>query len=412
LTDPAASAAYDVAVVGGGMVGATLAVALGERGFRVALVEARAPERNWPDDSHDLRVSAITHASQAVFERLGAWPAMVAAGVTPYRAMQVWDAPGFGEIRFEAAELGEPDLGHIIENRVIQAALWGRLEALGEAVRVICPAGVSGLEPAADAGVRRLWLDGHEPLSAALVVAADGARSRVRDLAGLAVEGRPYDQTAVVATVRPAHGHGETAWQRFMADGPLALLPLGEGLFSIVWSTSSAHADELLGASDAAFGAALTQASEGRVGDIVPVGPRAAFPLRLQRATAYVLPGIALVGDAAHVIHPLAGQGVNLGILDAAALVDVLVEARSARRRPGALATLRRYERARKGENLGVQYAMDGFKRVFGNALPPVRLVRNLGLRAANDIGPLKRLFARIALGSLGDLPTLARPGG
>jgi 2-octaprenylphenol hydroxylase len=405
LTDGAGSA-FDVAVVGGGMVGATLAVALGERRFRVALVETRPPARAWPPGSHDLRVSAITHASQRIFARLGAWPAMAAGGATPYRAMQVWDAAGLGEIRFDAGELGEADLGHIVENRVVQAALWERLEAVRQVDR-FCPDAVSGLE-ALPGGGCRLWLRESDPLAAQLVVAADGGRSRLRELADIAVEGWAYEQTAVVATVRPARGHGETAWQRFMPSGPLALLPLGDDLCSIVWSTAPEHAEDLLAMSDAEFGAALTDASEGRVGDVTPVGPRGGFPLRLQRALNYVVPGVALVGDAAHVIHPLAGQGVNLGLLDAATLVDVLSGAREARRALGGLPTLRRYERARKGDNLAVQYAMDGFKRLFGSSLSPVRTVRNLGLRAANEVGPLKRLFA---LGSLDELPSLAAGG-
>jgi 2-octaprenylphenol hydroxylase len=395
-----------IAVIGGGMVGAALACALGQNGFRVVLVEAKLPAEDWPADSHDLRVSAITRASQNLFRNLGAWDAMVAARVTPYRAMQVWDAGGFGEIRFDAADLGEPDLGHIVENRVIQRALWQRLRTLPQ-LQLLCPDSVTGLEPVAEG--MRVWLAGGGALQAQLVIAADGARSRVRDFAGFETKGWAYDQQAVVATVRPAQGHGGTAWQRFLPTGPLALLPLDPGLFSIVWSTTPARAEELLAMDDAAFGAALTAASEGRVGEISAAGPRAAFPLRLQRVVDYVKPGVALVGDAAHVIHPLAGQGVNLGLLDAATLVDVLAGARSAGRPLGSLATLRRYERARKGDNLAVQFAMDGFKRLFSNELPPLRLVRNLGLRLADRYGPLKQLFARTALGGGGEQPTLVR---
>jgi 2-octaprenylphenol hydroxylase len=332
---------------------------------------------------------------------------MVAQRVTPYRAMQVWDAAGFGEIRFEAADIGEPDLGHIVENRVIQAALWQRLERL-EQLQLRCPATLEALETAG-AGPARLKLADAGELTARLVVAADGAASRVRDLAGFAVRGWTYDQSAVVATVRPCAGHGETAWQRFLPGGPLALLPLAADLYSIVWSTTPAHAETLLRLDDAAFGAALTEASEGRVGEISAFGPRGAFPLRLQHASAYVKPGVALVGDAAHVIHPLAGQGVNLGFLDAAMLLDVLVDARQRGRALGGLASLRRYERARQGDNLVMQFAMDGFKRLFGSRLPPLRLARNLGLRAADRLGPIKRLFAEAALGATGERPSLVR---
>lgn len=389
------------------MVGAALAVALLRQGFRVALIEARAPQAEWPRDSHDLRVSAITRASQHLFENLGAWAAMAADRVTPYQAMQVWDAAGSGEIRFEAADLGEPDLGHIVENRVIQRALWRGLDQQ-DRLQLFCPDSITGLQTRAD-GVR-IWLAGGACLQADLVVGADGGNSRVRDFSGFEVEGWPYDQHAVVATVRPALGHGDTAWQRFLPAGPLALLPLNPGLFSIVWSTTPTHAKQLLALDDAEFGAAVTAASEARAGEIGAAGPRAAFPLRLQRATCYVKPGVALVGDAAHVIHPLAGQGVNLGLLDAAVLVDELCAARARGRALGGLATLRRYERARKADNLLVQFAMDGFKRLFGSELVPLRLLRNLGLHAANRYGPLKQLFARSALGGGGDPPSLVRP--
>lgn len=398
----------DVTVVGGGMVGAALACGLAQAGFRVALVEAREPDADWPADSHDIRVSALTRASQNLFVNLGAWHAMAAARVTRYHAMHVWDAAGFGEIHFDAADLGEPDLGHIVENRVVQRALWQRLAQSGE-VQVFCPDSVTGMEPVADG--MRMWLASGGCLQADLIVAADGARSRVRDFAGFELQGWSYDQHALVATVRPAAGHGGVAWQRFLPRGPLALLPLDPGLFSIVWSTAPEHAEELSALDDAAFGAALTEASEGRAGDITAFGPRGVFPLRLQRATSYVKPGVVLVGDAAHVIHPLAGQGVNLGLLDAATLVDVLCDARTAGRALGGLATLRRYERARKGDNLAVQFAMDGFKRLFSNDLPPLRLLRNFGLQAANRYVPLKRLFMRTALGTGGERPSLVQAG-
>jgi len=213
----------------------------------------------------------------------------------------------------------------------------------------------------------------------------------------------------VVANVRTAVPHQETAWQRFLPTGPLAFLPLHDGRCSIVWSTTPEQADSLLALDERDFGAALAEAFDWRLGAIVEVGPRTAFPLRLQHAHAYVQPGIALIGDAAHVVHPLAGQGVNLGLLDAATLAEVVSDAVAAGQDFASLKTLRRYERWRKGDNLLMLGVMDGFKRLFGNTLPPVRLLRNVGLNLTDAAGPLKNLIARRAMGLAGDLPKLAR---
>jgi len=247
-------------------------------------------------------------------------------------------------------------------------------------------------------------------LRVSLVVAADGANSALREMAGIGTRGWLYDQTAVVATVRAEYGHQDTAWQKFMPTGPLALLPTGKDLFSIVWSTSPEQAAELIEMSEQDFNALLTQASEHRLGELTLQGQRGAFPLRLQHANTYIKPGLALVGDAAHVIHPLAGQGVNLGLLDAATLIDVLVEARTRKRVLGSFSNLRRYERARMGDNVLMQGAMDGFKRLFSNQVVPLQLVRNLGLGMVDHAGPVKRMIARQALGTTGELPSLAKP--
>lgn len=398
----------DVAVVGGGMVGAALACGLAQQGFQVALLELREPVEAWPRDSYDLRVSAITRASQHIFEHLHAWQGMLKRRATPYTRMQVWDATGSGRIQFDAADIAEPELGHIIENRIIQRSLWDQLQQL-DRVQIICPARVEAL--ATDENCNSvLSIDDGRQLHVSLVVAADGANSTLREMAGIGTRGWPYDQTAVVATVRAEHGHQDTAWQKFMPTGPLALLPTGKELFSIVWSTSPQQASELLEMPEHEFNALLTQASEHRLGELTLLGQRGAFPLKLQHADTYIKPGLALVGDAAHVIHPLAGQGVNLGLLDAATLVDVLVEARTRKRTLGSFANLRRYERARMGDNLIMQAAMDGFKRLFGNQLLPLKLIRNLGLGMVDHATPVKHMIARQALGTSGELPTLAKP--
>ncbi len=398
----------EILIVGGGMVGAAAACALSAEGFQVRLLERQRPDCAWPREGFEIRVSAISRASHNIFEHLGAWPEMVRRRVTPYERMVVWESAG-GEIRFDAAELGEPELGHIIENGVIQCALWQVLAQRPE-VEVITGAELLSLEPDARRPALRVRKgEQEERLEADLIVAADGARSQLRELAGIETRGWSYDQHALVCTLRAEKGNQATAWQRFMPSGPLALLPLEKEYFSIVWSTSPAEASRLAELAPEAFNEAVTRASEARLGELTLEGERGVFPLRLQHASRYILPGLALVGDAAHVIHPLAGQGVNLGLLDMAELVRVVVEARDRRRPLGHEQTLRKYERARKGENLAMQAAMDGFKRLFSNDITPLRLARNLGLDLADRLGPLKRLLVRNAMGTLGELPPLAR---
>lgn len=402
------NAAYDIVITGAGMVGAALACALGASGLRIAVIEAQPP----PADIHsggdyDLRVSAITRASQRIFESVGAWDGMRARRISPFRDMHVWDATGNGEIHFDSAEIGEDTLGYIIENRVIQLALLERMRALDN-VELILPARLVEFSTHTDSV--ELRLDDGRCLTARLAVGADGAESHLRRLAGIATRGWRYEQKALVATVQTELPHRETAWQRFLPTGPLAFLPLADGRSSIVWSTTPERADTLLAMDEKRFLAELEQAFDARLGRMIASpGTRAAFPLRLQHATAYTAPRIALIGDAAHIIHPLAGQGVNLGLLDAATLAEVVLDAQRAGKDIGALATLRRYERWRKGGNLAMMAAMDGFKRLFGNDLAPLKLLRNLGLNITNAATPAKNIIVRHAMGLSGDLPSLAR---
>ncbi|MCC6303369.1 MAG: UbiH/UbiF/VisC/COQ6 family ubiquinone biosynthesis hydroxylase [Gammaproteobacteria bacterium] len=390
------------------MVGATLACGLAEGGLRVALVEATPPPGDWPAGSVDTRVSALTAASRQIFLRLGAWSDMVELGVSPFGHMRVWDAGGRGSIHFDCADIGTAQLGHIVENRVMQRALLARARGLG-GLALHCPAGLETLEPRAAA--IRVGLSDGGVFDARLVVGADGAASRVRQLAGIGVRGWGYDQHALVATVATERPHEETAWQRFLPTGPLAFLPLRDGRCSIVWSTDPARARELVGLSDAEFMERLAESFEYRLGRVTGVSGRATFPLRLQHAAGYTAPRVALIGDAAHVIHPLAGQGVNLGLLDAAALAERVLDAAAAGMDIGAPRVLRGYERWRKGDNLGMMLAMDGFKRLFGSAASPLRLARNLGLDFADAAAPLKHAIIRRAMGLRGDLPRLARQG-
>lgn len=398
---------YDVVIAGGGMVGTALACALGESALQVALLESHPPEAPSPTANPGLRVSAISPASARILRHLGAWQSIVDAGrLCAYRAMEVWDAAGSGRIRFDAGELGADELGWIVENHWLQWSLAKAAMRFGN-VDVLAPAELA-LVGNRDTGLHLQLADGRT-LQTRLLVGADGANSRVRHHAGIDVRGEPYGQRGVVATVRTERPHLATARQRFLADGPLAFLPLFNGACSIVWSLPDVQADTVLALDDQAFRLALGEAFEWHLGEITACGPRAGFPLRLQHAERYVRPRLALIGDAAHVVHPLAGQGVNLGLLDAAALAQVLREAGG--RDPGGLGVLRRYERWRRGYNTVMVTALDGIKHLFASSSPALQLARNFGLSLADATPPLKAFFARQAMGQDGDLPRLAQAG-
>lgn len=394
---------FDLVIVGGGIVGATLAADLGQRGFRLALVEAQ-PSPPLPETGYGLRVSAVTRASQHVLDSVGVWELLPAERLQPFRQMVVWDVPVIGEVHFDSADIAEPALGHIVENAIIQRALETRLAQL-DGVEVFQPAKLETL--LLEATRAAVIVDGSKHY-APLVVGADGSRSRVRELAGFEVQEAAYGQRAVVANVTVSRGHGETAWQRFLPSGPLAFLPLPAKHASIVWSTTPAHADALEHMSEASFVAALEDAYEGRLGEVKLSGPRAAFDLTSISAREYVGHRVALVGDAAHTVHPLAGQGVNLGILDAAALAEVLGAARGTGRDIGRRHALRKYQRWRKGHNALMRAALSGLNWLFGSSFGPVRDARNMGLRMTNQITPLKRWFMQYASGLSGDLPPAA----
>jgi len=387
---------YDVIIAGAGMVGATLACALAKSNLRIVLLDARCPEVEWPDEGYDIRVSAITRASQNLLQDLQVWPFIEAQRLSPYREMQVWDASGNGHVHFDSAELGEPDLGHIIENRVIVKALHQRLAELDN-VSLLCPVEMKKLEMGEDR-VRLMLADG-SLIQGKLIVAADGGRSWVRTQAGIGIHGWEYDQSALVTWVKTEKYHKETAWQRFQPDGPLAFLPLTEGYNSIVWSTSHEHAKALAARDEAAFAEALAESFGHRLGAIENVGPRAVFPLRYFETLHYIQPRLALVGDAAHMMHPLAGQGVNLGMADAASLAEVLRDAHSKQRDLGSYHVLRRYERWRRADNRAMLFSMDSFKLLFSSRSQLIQWLRNTGLNMTDRITPLKHAFMQRALG-------------
>jgi 2-octaprenylphenol hydroxylase len=396
---------YDILIVGGGMVGGTLACALGDTPLRIAVIESQ-PAAPAGTDAVDLRVSAITLASRAIFTNIGAWQGMCRRRVSALREMHVWDAQGSGAIHFDAAELGEAELGYIIENRVIVTAILERMTQLRD-VDFLCPAEIAALR--IDSACATVELTGGGTLTASLVVGADGAHSAVRAWSGIRSHGWSYHQTAIVATVRTALPHNAGAWQVFLPTGPLAFLPLNDGLSSLVWSCDQGRAEELLRLDDQAFMRELSAAFGDRLGALQSVSRRAGYPLSLAHSDHYIGERIALVGDAAHRVHPLAGQGVNLGLLDAATLAQVLLDAAADKKDIGARAVLRRYERWRKGDNLAMLAVTDAFKRGFGSQRWPLVPLRNAGMNLADRLGPVKQLIMRHAVGLDGDLPQLAR---
>lgn len=396
---------YAVIVVGGGIVGATAACALAQAGIDVALLDARNPEREWPDETVDIRVSALTRASQNILQAVGAWESMAQRGVGAYDHMHVWDADSAGVLHFDAAETEFAELGHIVENRVTVAALWDKLEALPSAT-IICPARVAELQNN-DLSACVLLADG-KTLEADVVIAADGRDSALRQMAGIQTTGWEYNQDGLVATISSEKSHQFTAWQRFLPEGPLAFLPLKNGQCSIVWTLSHQTAQEYVALSDKDFLQRLEQASEGVLGKMLAVGPRGAFPLRFQYAKQYTAEHFVLIGDAAHAMHPLAGQGANAGLLDAAAIAELIIKAEQAGRPIGGHKLLRQFERWRKGDNLAMMSSMDVINKLYTNQNEGFRQLRGTGMSWVNHSAWVKNYFNRYAMGLRDDLPTLA----
>lgn len=402
----------DLIIVGAGMVGSALALALQHSGLQILLLDG-GPLSVKPfaqDAAFEPRVSALSAASQRILERLGAWDGIAARRTSPYAEMQVWDGSGTGQVHFSAASVHAEVLGHIVENRVVQDGL---LDALYEADLGLLPgARLEQLRRSGDDWLLTLS-DGRE-LRAPLLIAADGANSAVRRLAGCATREWDYLHHAIVTSVRCSKPHQQTAWQRFTDDGPLAFLPLAkaddaEHWCSIVWSTTPAEATRLMALDDAAFRRELGKAFEWRLGEVLESDPRHSIPLRQRHAKRYVEPGLALIGDAAHTIHPLAGQGVNLGFLDAAVLAEVLLHALERGENLADIKVLGRFERRRMPHNLAMMAAMEGFERLFQADPLPLRWLRNSGLNLVDGASQAKALFVRQALGLSGDLPELAR---
>jgi len=389
-----AATSLDIAVVGGGPVGAVAALALRDAGFSVAMVERGPPPRPFDPARYDARVYAIAPASARLLESLGVWPAIAAARISPYGRMQVWERAAELGLRFDAADSGHAALGWIIEQGLIVAAAWQQLGDLPYHAGVDAE---SVQWPEDDGECPTLRLSNGVELRPRLIVAADGADSPLRTQAGIDVTTWTYAQRAIVAQVQVSDARPATAYQRFLPSGPLAFLPQSDGRHSIVWSADTDRADDLLALDDAAFAAELGEASQYALGDVLEVSSRQAFPLRLLHAADYHRPGLVLVGDAAHAIHPLAGQGANLGFADVSQLAATLSSARDAGRDWSAPRTLSAYARARNAGNLEMLALTDGLYRGFGLKLPLLRDLLGVGLEAVNRIPPLKGLLAQQA---------------
>jgi 2-octaprenylphenol hydroxylase len=387
---------YQVAIVGGGMVGATLACLLAGKGVSVVLIDAGEPMANWPEDTYDLRVSALTLASINMFKALGVWPDVVQLGEQAVEKMFVWDHFGSGELDIDSADAGEMQMGAVVENRITVLAIWKKLQQL-ESCDVFTSSQLEDFN-IDDNGVDINLSEGAK-IRAALLVGADGSNSKIRQISGIDDYGWEYQQKALVATVRPEKSHQNTAWQRFLPEGPLALLPLRDGLISIVWTSNAQITEANLNLLDTDFCEALAEASEHQLGAFELVGARGAFPLKLQFSPEYTQQRMVLIGDAIHTIHPLAGQGANLGLKDASTLAAVVLKAHQKGRDIASQQVLRRYERQRKGDNLLMMGIMDGFKRLFGADDMLVQFVRSSGMGAVNSSTLIKNQICKYAMG-------------
>jgi 2-octaprenylphenol hydroxylase len=400
---------FDIAIVGGGMVGMALALALAQQSsLSIVILESAAEAAAFRPDVYHHRVSALALSSMRIFQALHVWNDIKAARVSPFTAIQVWDTHHRTDLNFVCNEIGEPVLGYIVENIILQQCLRAQIKTLPQ-VHYMAPVTLREYRED-DNGVTLITKD-NQHYRARLAVAADGANSWLRDQAGMNVSTVDYDQEAIVATVTTEFPHEKIARQIFLPTGPLAFLPLAEAsTSSIVWSLPKAEARRLAALEQEIFQQELTQAFAERLGDVCTVGKRFVFPLKKQQAENYVSGRVVLVGDAAHVIHPLAGQGVNLGLLDAASLAEVILDAVRTRRDVADTASLRRYERWRRADNLALLTGVDIIKQLFASEKIPVRTLTGLGMAVTSRLAVLKNIFTRYAVGCRDDLPALAKP--
>jgi 2-octaprenyl-3-methyl-6-methoxy-1,4-benzoquinol hydroxylase len=395
---------FDIIIIGGGMVGATVACGLGNSSLSVAIIEKNIPDDFKKNQPHDLRVSALSIASKTILETIGAWQGVLNRRYCPFKRMRVFETTG--DTEFCSEDINHDELGFIVENRIIQFALLERLQQF-ENITLFAPIGIKELDYSLTE--TRVILDDNQVLTAKVLVAADGGQSRVRQSAGLGVTSWDYRQQAMVISIETDYPQQDITWQRFTPTGPQAFLPLSGHYGSIVWYHSADEIRRLKSLSEPALRQALMDAFPDCLGHVKQILGVASFPLKRQHAQSYVKQGLALVGDAAHMINPLAGQGVNIGLLDAASLAEVLINANKKGENIADLAVLKRYESHRRPENLKMMTVMDIFYRVFSNQIMPVKFLRNLSLGLAERILPVKHKVMKAAMGLEGKLPKLAR---
>lgn len=384
----------EIAIVGGGMVGGALAMGLAQQGFRVMVIDHVAPAPFVAGSQPDVRISAISAASVSLLKGLDVWEAVQGMRSHPYRRLEAWEWEN-AHVVFDAAELKLPLLGYMVENNVLQQALWQGLGTHpGVTLRV--PASLIALHRHNDGYALEL-ADG-ERIMPKLVIGADGANSQVRQMAGIGIHAWQYAQSCMLITVKCENAPGDSTWQQFTPDGPHAFLPLFDDWASLVWYDAPARIRQLQGLSMAQLQVEINKRFPASLGVVTPIAT-GVFPLTRRQAWQYVQPGLALVGDAAHTIHPLAGQGVNLGYRDVDALIDVLASARSYGESWTSYSVLKRYQTRRMADNFIMQSGMDLFYAGFGNELTPLRILRNIGLMVAQRAGVLKRQALKYALG-------------
>jgi 2-octaprenyl-6-methoxyphenol hydroxylase len=400
---------FDLAIVGGGLVGASLALSLAPLGMRIVLLEAVAPGSGDQHPSFDERTTALANGTVRAFRTLGVWTGMEREAA-PIRRIHVSEQGRFGAARIDAAEQGLPALGYVVANRVIGAALWAGL-ARQPAVRVIAPARVTGSELRDDVRLVQYAVDGEaHSLSAHLVVAADGVHSVIRDQSGIGADHIEYEQTALTAVLVAHRFHDHVAYERFTADGPIAILPLTDGRCGMVWTRKPSDIERLLAIDDDAFLQEFQAAFGFRLGRFLRVGQRASYPLTLSRAERHIAPRLAVVGAAAQGLHPIAGQGFNLGLRDAMSLAEVIADHRVAGQRdPGVAAVLEDYADWREADRRRIVQFTDGLVRIFATPLGLMRSLRSIGLLAFDVFPPAKSALARLSVGASERIPRLAR---
>ncbi|MDX1676914.1 FAD-dependent oxidoreductase [Arsukibacterium sp.] len=384
---------FDISIVGGGMVGAAAALALSQAGLHVALIEKQAPADFQPESAPDLRVSSINLASEAWLTKLGCWQSLQKMRLCPYQRLQAFEQPA-SVVSFDAAEIKRSHLGHIVENNVLQLALWQQFPAN---LTLFCPSSVTALSQAEESAL--LTLDNGKQLNSKLVIAADGGNSHLRRLAGIGTNGWQYQQACLVALVNTPYPQQNVTWQQFTPDGPKAFLPLPGQQGSVVWYDNAPRVKQLAALKPAQLSAELLKAFPAQLGKVEVVAS-SWFPLARMDANRYYSGRVVLAGDAAHTINPLAGQGVNLGFADAKLLTELIINAHQQQRDIGTADLLKAYQRKRKPANLLMMSTMDGFYQLFGNDIAPLRNLRQLALSLTARSATLKILVARYAVGS------------